>query len=41
MFFRLNFGKEKFSPYDPLTNENMIVQPWVSYHGAPFNKPEN
>ena len=38
---KMNFGKEKFGPYDPLTNENMNVQPWLSYHGAPFDKSEN
>ena len=35
---KMKFGKEKFNPYDPLTDENMNVQPWLSYHGAPFNK---
>jgi len=37
---KMKFNKEKFDPYDPLTAENKNVQPWLSYHGAPINKPE-
>tara|TARA_B100001094_G_scaffold154966_1_gene149989 strand:- start:198 stop:455 length:258 start_codon:yes stop_codon:yes gene_type:complete len=37
---KMNFSKEKFEPNDPLDDESMDIQPWLSYQGAPFNKPK-